>query len=936
MEVLMSNTKIIIPVNQSSNANNAFDSKHLIQVDSFNKVIDLIQNQLTLVDQNNEKVFNRVHETITLLGERGSGKTSFLLNLQNMIKQKEPETAESLLFLETLDPTLFENKQHVMLTIISIMIQAVGIAQNKEDVDADLKNIYMENLNALAEGINLLDGVDSGVDHRSMWEDARINFNKGINNSKHGINFEKDFKEFVKITLKYLRKKMFILMFDDIDTNIEKGWPVLEVIRKYLTLREIQIIVSGDWVLFKKLVRVNQYKNLNGIKEIDEVCECSDRYDYLKTLDMLEEQYLTKILKPENRVLVENLYSLVTKEEIYVVNEEAQANTFHEKDKLEKLLERIMQFTLNTRKTNDLENIKKIFLTLPLRSNIQLYKSFFELEKKKKEKFISEMGKQFLTELTRFDITLNDLNELQMNQILYSYISKAFKTQSKNEDLHMEDFFNISQIELFGEYQSQKNILFYILKSYITAVFDQNIGFALEWMLKIELFQLMHDNHKDYYIDMQTDMKYLGYWYPIKSYEYTIRFLGYLNFQSEAKTETRNDYTLGYTKVYKDESKKGSDSFDYFLKEIKKQKKEKDTYLLLSFILFNKVNAERSSKYELYGSLYFVLGFLSELLNAVLVNNSTVEEFLSGREMDGEIRPYSNEYTNPSVHFDTMLVSTINHHIDFLKDLEKWAKDAEKIEAFSLNTLQSVMEDYFFQEEEIEYQENFADYIRLQTILFLNALLYADIKNVCNTDTTNRLRIRSSDTALKRLRTNINHAPVGYAQTKNITLFNYFLNCPIWEYLIGEKIIIEDTNIKRERIGNTGGLFDILEEETPPQEEDDVFNNEYFNLLRGLKTHKIGNRAIIGKILENLEVTQQEKIEETVRKHTVENYIELFEKNKEKLSKYFVLNEDEITREITDNYLKVLRKHYPDKTRFTTERKNLINKAVVEFSKRHV
>lgn len=933
----MLNSKIIIPVNQSSNANNAFDPKHLIQVDSFNKVIDLIQKQLKLVDQDDANVFNRVHEAITLLGERGSGKTSFLLNLQNMIKQREPETAESLLFLEILDPTLFESKQHVMLTIISIMIQAVGVAQDKEDVDADLKNTYMEKLNALAEGINLLDGVDSGVDHRSMWEDARINFNKGINNSKHGINFEKDFKEFVKVTLKYLRKKVFILMFDDIDTNIEKGWPVLEVIRKYLTLREIQIIVSGDWVLFKKLVRVNQYKNLNGIKDIDEVCECSDRYDYLKTLDMLEEQYLTKILKPENRVLIENLYSLITKEEIYVINEETQINSLHEKDRIEKLLERIMQFTLNTRKTNDLENIKKIFLTLPLRSNIQLYKSFFELENVKKEKFISEMGKQFLTELTRFDITLHDLNELQMNQVLYSYITKAFKIQSKNEDLSMEDFFNISQIELFGEYQNQKNILFYILKSYITAAFDKNIGFALEWMLKIELYQLIHDNHKNYYIDMQTDMKYLGYWYPIKPYEYTIRLLGYLNFQSEAKTETRNDYILGYTKVYKDESKKGSVSFDYFIKQIEKHTKEKDTYLLLSSILFNKVNAERSSKYELYGSLYFVLGFLSELLNAVLIKNSTIEEFLSGRKMNGAVRPYSNEYTNPGVHFDAMLASTINHHIDFLKDMEKWAKDAEKVEAFSLNTLQSAIEDYFFQEEEIEYQENFADYIRLQTILFLNALLYADIKNICNTDTTNRLRIRSSDTALKRLRTNINHAPVEYAQTKNITLFNYFLSCPIWEYLIGEKIIIEDkNNIKRERIDNSGGLFDIFEEETSSQEEDDVFNNEYFNLLRGLKTHKIGNRTVIGKILENLEAAQQEKIEETMRKHTIENYVELFEKNKEKLSKYFVLNEDEITKEITDNYLKVLRKYYPDKTRFTAERKNLINKAIVEFSNRHV
>lgn len=563
--MINANEPIIIPINNSTNANNNFDRENLIQKKSYLKIENLIQKNLIILEKGNYKISDRPHESITILGERGSGKTSFLLNLENYLNNT---ISKKVSFLKILDPTLFESKQHVLLTIISIIIQKV---EERKEVDEDLFDKYKYSLNKLAEGIHLLDGIDSELSHKSIWEDSRINFNKGISSSKSGINFEEDFKEFIEITLRYIKKEMFILIFDDIDTNIEKGWPVLEVIRKYMTSFRLQVIVSGDWNLFSTLVRVKQFENLNGIDKI------TKEETYLNILEVLEEQYLTKILKPENRIMLQGLDSINRNNKIYVIKEKKiDEIELTNDDLLINIYKKMIKELLQTDKNDITDNFIKLFLTLPLRSNIQLLFTYFKSKEKIdniNDEFVDEVGKQFLSQLSKYNVTFSDFWEFKEDTAVYYYIKKSLEIISNNKDLDINLFLNLANLKPIED--NDINILFFIFRSFISIVINKKKYIALEWMLKIELFNLIKNADEDFYqfnehlqkkkSFIKDNLTYLGHGLQTNLYEYTIRLNGFLNYQDLNKKDTKIDYIPGYIKVYKDKSKMGSKSYQYFL-----------------------------------------------------------------------------------------------------------------------------------------------------------------------------------------------------------------------------------------------------------------------------------------------------------------------------------------------------------------------------------
>lgn len=115
---------IIIDLDRNLNSK-LFNSENLIhhpEIMRVEKIIKDIQTNLSEQNKYEQKDLedisanlNYYHNTITISGTRGSGKTSFLRNILN------PQRIENALILPIIDPTLIEEKAHIFLYIVSLI-----------------------------------------------------------------------------------------------------------------------------------------------------------------------------------------------------------------------------------------------------------------------------------------------------------------------------------------------------------------------------------------------------------------------------------------------------------------------------------------------------------------------------------------------------------------------------------------------------------------------------------------------------------------------------------------------------------------------------------------------------------------------------------------------------------------------------------------------
>lgn len=308
----MLDKKIIIDLNQTDTK--AFDDP--IQSNATKNFDKLIQDFLKTIEERNKVEadtpqcqIDRVHNTILINGKRGMGKTSFILSIQ-----KDKYILKDIANLCIIDPTLIETKEHVFLNIITLIKNKVdeSIQCNRCDYnDAKYKN-WKESLKKLASGLSMLDGIGSDHLKDGMWDSPELILERGLSNSKQGVDLEKNFHKYIDESLVIINKKAFFLILDDIDTSLDKGTAILETLRKYLTSRKLIIAMLGDMSLYSTLVRQLQWEKMDP-KKILKDYELENKNTFISQIEHLEEQYLTKILKPENRIDLENLLTLKSK-----------------------------------------------------------------------------------------------------------------------------------------------------------------------------------------------------------------------------------------------------------------------------------------------------------------------------------------------------------------------------------------------------------------------------------------------------------------------------------------------------------------------------------------------------------------------------------------------------------------------------------------------
>ncbi|GAB6976880.1 hypothetical protein [Prevotella falsenii] len=311
--------KVTIILEDSKYAHD-FKRSQNIHIVEYDRVTKLIDKQITQITQNPPKEDNTGKEkselsilhqynTISIFGGRGSGKTTFILNILRYISNKKEKEE----ILGIIDPTQMEEKEHVFLVILSLINKKVTdkIEEMKSCFSSGIcsyERDWKESLRKLAKGLPTLEKIDTK--RYENWDDDNYIIDRGLESVTAAYNLEDNFHKLVDLALKIIGKDFFVLAFDDIDVNMSKGWPVLEIIRKYLTTPKLIILLSGNLTLYSYNVRLHQWKQLSELMHFDS-------FDFLKQVNQLEGQYLLKILKPENRI---HLMSLQETKQLYGVS----------------------------------------------------------------------------------------------------------------------------------------------------------------------------------------------------------------------------------------------------------------------------------------------------------------------------------------------------------------------------------------------------------------------------------------------------------------------------------------------------------------------------------------------------------------------------------------------------------------------------------------
>ena len=289
---------IIIDLDNSLYAH-AFTSEQQIHQEDLDKAMGIIQNQVKRLDLNEDAdVFlSHIYRTIGVFGDRGSGKTSFMISLLNRCKNEMKKVE----VLRMIDPTLVEHKKPIVLCVIAMIQQKVEDVLQRQECrgkgDAYVQRREWDKLmERISRGIIAIDKVGKDYNN-SMWQDEAYVMHTGLAKVKDANTFEESIRAMINAALKILGKDAFLLAFDDIDVDVDQGWNVLESLRRYLSDTHIISIVSGNIKLYGALVRYELGRNLK--------MPPGSAHDLME--NELESQYMLKLLNPSNRI---NLLSL--------------------------------------------------------------------------------------------------------------------------------------------------------------------------------------------------------------------------------------------------------------------------------------------------------------------------------------------------------------------------------------------------------------------------------------------------------------------------------------------------------------------------------------------------------------------------------------------------------------------------------------------------
>ena len=292
-----------ITINLNNPKATVMEENNYVHIEHLNKVIKLIQERIKDLGEsdNNKKSFEslRMHDAILIDGKRGTGKTTFLLNLKAELDRREKSIPVKV--LDAIDPNQLDEKSNILLILLAHIYTELlkYINTNLDNKTRDKRDEYKKLTTSLH---NITSAISASSE--SKYDD---DYHK-LYNLHESLIIDEKLHDFFSEVCDFFSIDALILPIDDIDMDFIHGYKVIDSIRKYLSTPKIIPIVSIDTTQIYALIKKEHYTYF-GYKANTAKNDIKPEHE-LSFLKNMPEAYLQKILMPTRKVVLPDVYEL--------------------------------------------------------------------------------------------------------------------------------------------------------------------------------------------------------------------------------------------------------------------------------------------------------------------------------------------------------------------------------------------------------------------------------------------------------------------------------------------------------------------------------------------------------------------------------------------------------------------------------------------------
>ncbi|ENP0421795.1 archaeal ATPase [Edwardsiella piscicida] len=356
----------------------------LIQKSLRDQLVETIRNSVTLPDTDKSAGLTRFIDesgcnVFFVDGTRGAGKTTFINSVVKSLNSDQGDVKVSIKCLPTIDPTKLPRYEPILVTVTARLNKMVSDKLKGCWASNDYKKQkeqWQNHLAQLQRGLHLLTDKEYKPEYFSdaLKLDAQLDYSIG------GQDLSEIFEELVKRACEILGCKAILITFDDIDTQFEAGWDVLESIRKFFNSRKLVVVATGDLRLYSQLIRGKQYENYSKTL-LDQEKESARLAERGYMVEHLEQQYLLKLFPVQKRIQLKTMLQLVGekgkvgKEKIKVKTEPGMQDI--DAIDVRQAIGNAVREGLNLREGSDADMYVNELLKQPVRLLMQVLQDFY-------------------------------------------------------------------------------------------------------------------------------------------------------------------------------------------------------------------------------------------------------------------------------------------------------------------------------------------------------------------------------------------------------------------------------------------------------------------------------------------------------------------------------------------------------------------------------